>query len=131
MKGIYILKIDLKKDFLIKIGALGKILFKKGTYLYIGSAQNNLEKRISRHFLDPKEKRLHWHIDYLLKNKNTELKKAFYKELDKKHECILAKKLSKDNNSIKKFGCSDCNCKSHLIRTDKINITGFKEFIFS
>ena len=41
--------INVRKDIKERIGALGKINFKKGKYVYVGSAQNNLEKRIARH----------------------------------------------------------------------------------
>jgi len=37
-----------------------------GWYIYVGSAQRGLHARIARH-LRP-EKRLHWHIDYLLQH---------------------------------------------------------------
>jgi Uri superfamily endonuclease len=114
MKGIYFLIINVKKDTLIEIGALGNIKFKKGIYVYVGSAQNNLEKRIKRHL--SKQKKLHWHIDYFLKNNNTEIKKVFYKNKGKKQECKTACFLEKYEEPIKKFGCSDCNCKSHLFR---------------
>jgi len=50
MKGIYILKLNLKKNQEIMIGKLGKIFFEKGSYYYVGSSQNNIEKRIERHF---------------------------------------------------------------------------------
>ena len=66
MKGIYCLIIKLDKDKSIKIGKLNYINFKKGYYCYVGSALNNLKKRIERH--KRKNKKLHWHIDYLLKH---------------------------------------------------------------
>ena len=49
MKGIYILKIRISKNIKENIGKLGIVNFKKGIYYYIGSAQNNLEKRIKQH----------------------------------------------------------------------------------
>ena len=45
MKGIYILLIEIDKNIKIEIGSLGKINFYKRIYSYIGSAQNNLEKK--------------------------------------------------------------------------------------
>ena len=66
MKGCYCLIINLDKNSEIRIGRkLGKIKFKKGTYVYVGSAMNSLESRLKRHLSD--EKKMHWHIDYLLK----------------------------------------------------------------
>jgi len=130
MKGAYCLIIELKKDSSIKIGALGNIKFKKGLYCYVGSALNNLEKRIQRHL--SKKKKLHWHIDYFLMNKNTSIKKVFYKQSNKKEECKIAKFVLKNSiSSITKFGCFDYNCKSHLFiikKSDFLEKT-FKEFI--
>ena len=69
MKECYCLIINLEKNRKIKIGKkLGKIDFEKGFYVYVGSALNSLESRLNRHLSD--EKKLHWHIDYLLKNAN-------------------------------------------------------------
>jgi len=107
------LVIELKKDSLIKIGALGRIKFRKGLYCYVGSALNNLEKRVQRHLSS--NKKLHWHIDYFLLNKNTSIKKIFYKQSNKREECQIARFVLKNSTgSIENFGCSDCKCKSHL-----------------
>ncbi|NLI56472.1 GIY-YIG nuclease family protein [bacterium] len=114
MKGIYILLIKIDKNIEIEIGSLGKINFDKGIYSYIGSAQNNLEKRIQRHKI--KNKKLRWHIDYLLKNKYVKILKIYYKKAGREEECKIAKMLSKTEIPISKFGCSDCDCKSHLFK---------------
>ena len=72
MKGTYCLIINVKKDVKIKIGkVLGEIEFKKGCYLYVGSAMNSLEKRVQRHL--SKDKKKHWHIDYLLLNDSSNI----------------------------------------------------------
>lgn len=103
----------MKKDSKIKIGKkLGQIEFKKGYYIYVGSAMNSLKARINRHLSD--EKKLHWHADYLLKNKNTEIVEVIFNISSKKIECELSKKISEKTASITGFGCSDCECKSHL-----------------
>ena len=47
MKGSYCLIINVEKDTKIKIGKkLGIINFKKGCYVYVGSAMNSLESRV-------------------------------------------------------------------------------------
>ena len=61
MNYFIILKLD--EDCEIEVGRLGKILFKKGYYIYCGSAKRGFSKRIKRHF--SKKKKLWWHIDYL------------------------------------------------------------------
>ncbi|MBQ6099531.1 MAG: GIY-YIG nuclease family protein [Methanobrevibacter sp.] len=110
MKGCYCLIIHLNQANEIKIGKrLGKINFKKGYYVYVGSAMNSLESRLNRHLSD--EKKLHWHIDYLLKKgKITEI---IYNK-NKKVECELSQYLSTQAEGIRDFGCSDCDCESHL-----------------
>jgi len=78
MKGSYILLIKLLKDSEIKVGSLGTISFKKGFYVYVGSAMGGLEQRINRHLR--KNKKTFWHIDYLLNNRGAKIIKVFYKE---------------------------------------------------
>lgn len=73
--------------------------FKKGYYVYIGSAMNNLESRVKRHL--SKSKKLHWHIDYLLKH--SQIVEVIY-NLDKKVECNLSKEISMNREYIKDFG---------------------------
>lgn len=55
MKGIYILLISITRDISVSVGALGNKDFHKGLYAYVGSAQNNLEKRVERHLRRSKE----------------------------------------------------------------------------
>lgn len=82
IKGIYVLFIFVKRDTLIKVGALGKIKFRRGTYAYVGSAQNGLKKRVTRHLR--KKKRKFWHIDYLLEQKDSSIEEIFYQQAPKK-----------------------------------------------
>jgi Uri superfamily endonuclease len=121
MKGIYLLIIDVKKDIKRKIGKLGEVKFEKGEYIYVGSAQNGIEKRIERHL--KKKKKNFWHIDYLLTSGDVSINKIFYKEVNKEEECKTAEELSKTSEPVAKFGCSDCDCKSHLF---KINLSEIK-----
>lgn len=114
MKGCYCLIISLNKTEKMKIGNIYQNLkLKKGYYIYIGSAMNSLIPRITRHLSD--EKKMHWHIDYLLKSKNTNIREVLFNISEKKIECELAQEIAKDGEEIAKFGCSDCNCNSHLI----------------
>ena len=114
MKGCYCLIISMKKSEKLCIGNLHQDYnFKKGWYVYIGSAMNSLIPRIKRHLSD--DKRMHWHIDYLLDGENSEIRDVLFNVSDKKIECDLASIISKDGEGIPKFGCSDCNCNSHLI----------------
>ncbi|MCK4928003.1 MAG: GIY-YIG nuclease family protein [Candidatus Aenigmarchaeota archaeon] len=114
MKGVYVLVVKVDRDTQEKIGALGMIRFRKGTYAYVGSAQNSLEKRIARHLSE--KKNLFWHIDYLLNNKHAKATKVFYRIAEKSEECRIANILKESEDPVPKFGCSDCSCGSHLFR---------------
>ena len=74
---------------------------------------NSLVARINRHLSD--DKKLHWHIDYLLKNESSEIKDVLFNVSDMKIECNLASTIALNGEEVPKFGCSDCNCSSHLI----------------
>ncbi len=107
----YVLEITKSCNSTISIGALGTIDFKKGVYLYVGSAKLNMFKRIQRHLR--RDKRIHWHIDYLLKETDCEVSSIY---LTTGGECETARKLHRINATrpVPGFGCSDCKCISHL-----------------
>ncbi len=114
--GCYIIILYLNDNKKIKIGKLGKINFYKGYYFYVGSAKKNLSKRIERH--KRKRKKFHWHIDYL--RNEAEFINDIIIRTDKDMECRLANKLKAiTDETIKKFGSSDCNCESHLFRMNE------------
>lgn len=117
MKGTYTLLIEIPEGIEIQIGKLGKINFKKGFYAYIGSALNGLEKRIGRHLR--REKKFHWHIDYLLEK--GKILGIIYAETDLRFECNIARNLNKNLEFVKNFGCSDCRCESHLFYHKNFN----------
>ena len=123
--GIYCLFIKLSKDQKIRIGKLGRIFFPKGVYVYTGSAMNGLITRIDRH--KRKQKKLFWHIDYLLKH--AKIFHVISIKTNKRLECALNNMVSKLPNAkpIKGFGCSDCKCESHLFYFPEKN---FKQIIF-
>lgn len=120
-KGTYCLIIDLKNDSDIKVGSLGNINFKKGYYVYVGSALNSLESRLKRHLRD--DKKIFWHVDYLLNDRSADLVDIVYAVDDGKWECSLASQISNTGSEIFRFGCSDCNCSSHLFRFDDLELT--------
>ncbi|KPK97893.1 MAG: hypothetical protein AMJ95_06785 [Omnitrophica WOR_2 bacterium SM23_72] len=113
----YILLIKVFRGFNVLVGRLKDLHFKKGFYFYIGSAQRGLGARIQRHLT--KTKNIFWHIDYLLSSEYAQINEIWINS--KARECLTVKTLTKAGyNFIEKFGCSDCNCKSHLffIRKD-------------
>jgi len=106
------------RDLRIRVGSLGVIEFKKGYYIYVGSGQTNLEKRIQRH--KRKIKKVKWHIDYLTTNSDVKVIEAAAYDLPKKYECMLADMLrSMMFKPIKGFGSTDCKCISHLYEIDR------------
>ena len=110
MKGIYYLIIFLNKSKNIRIGKRKK-LFPKGYYCYVGSALNNLEKRVQRHYST--NKKFHWHIDYFLKY--ARIVNVIIKR-NSKDECGLSRKIESLGGKVilRGFGSSDCKCETHL-----------------
>ena len=110
MRGTYALFVHVPYDLILSIGELGTLSLKAGYYAYIGSALGGLKQRVSRHLRE--EKKLQWHIDYLLtRAKPVDVIVAGSKE---RKECEVAKKLAKELASIRGFGSGDCRCESHL-----------------
>ena len=120
MKGTYILILELEEEKEIRIGALGELPFKKGFYIYVGSAMGEkgsttLENRVRRHLRTSDKKKKHWHIDYLLADKKASIIRVLICPSLIKLECLLANEIKSNAESyIKNFGSSDCNCQSHL-----------------
>ncbi|MBA7498825.1 hypothetical protein ES704_01563 [subsurface metagenome] len=105
--------IYISEDLKVRVGQLGEVSFKKGDYIYIGSAIGCLEVRLRRHL--KKDKKSFWHIDYLLENKKVKILQIW--TIDKKMECQTAEVFCQDPTTeiIKKgFGSSDCKCVTHL-----------------
>ncbi len=110
-RGSYILCGILSKDETVKIRGLGKINFKRGHYLYIGSAMNSLNSRLRRH--TRKDKTLKWHIDYLIPH--LKYLRTIPIRSSESLECILSIELKRISDGyIPDFGSSDCHCGSHL-----------------
>ncbi|MFA4647497.1 DUF123 domain-containing protein [Pyrococcus kukulkanii] len=109
MKGSYILLLYLPQDTKIKTKARTFAL-KKGYYAYVGSAMNSLEKRVRRHF--KKEKKLHWHIDYL--TLKAEPIMAYLIPSNVRLEEELSRKMAKIGGIVRGFGASDLNVPGNL-----------------
>ncbi len=112
LRGAYVLVVEIIKTISVNIGALGLLTFPSGLYAYAGSAQNNLELRVKRH--RSREKRLFWHIDYLLNNDEAKVIRVYSVQGDRTEECKIASTLAENAAPIVGFGSSDCHCKSHL-----------------
>lgn len=108
----YSLYITLTAEWTLTIGRLGRFTFPSGEYVYSGSAKKNILARVNRH-LRP-EKKLRWHIDYLLTAPGVRVNGL---RLSTRDECELVR-LSGGVSPAKGFGASDCRsgCGSHLRR---------------
>ncbi|MGD0916475.1 MAG: DNA/RNA nuclease SfsA [Thermodesulfobacteriota bacterium] len=110
-RGSYLLVLNLKRDRKIDVGKLGQVSFRKGFYIYVGSAMANLSKRMERH--RRVKKRHHWHIDEL--REAAEFCSVLAIRSSDRLECEIAKALSRIAEwSIPGFGSTDCFCDTHL-----------------
>jgi len=94
----------------VSIGRLGEFDFPAGDYVYTGSARRNLEARVARHLR--REKRLRWHIDYLLAAPGVTVSEVRRSDVA---ECAL-NQATVGRAPVPGFGASDCRqgCGSHL-----------------
>ena len=133
LKGTYCLIIHVCSDITVQVGKLGSFDFGKGFYVYVGSALNSLESRLKRHLSN--DKKLFWHVDYLLANLNVELVEIVFAVDDGKWECALASEVGVLGVGVKGFGCSDCKCSSHLFKFNDLDgsvgvcINSFKKLL--
>ncbi len=110
-RGCYIIVLHLPRDRKISVGGLGEVKFRKGYYLYVGSARKDLSKRIERHRRLTKKQ--HWHIDCL--RGQAEFAAAIPIRTSADLECRVADSLGTIADwTVPGFGSSDCSCKTHL-----------------
>ncbi len=122
--GNYILVLELAEDRTIAVGRLGRVFFRKGHYLYVGSARKNLAKRIERHLR--RRKTFFWHVDYLRDQSERCTAIPIRTRQPLEHE--IARALDGIAEwSVPGFGCSDCSCETHLfgIGADPLHLPRF------
>ena len=117
-RGCYTLVISLREKKWIRVGSLGKACFPQGIYLYTGSAMNGLRGRLSHH-LRKRNKKSHWHIDYLLKCLEAHVKGVLTYPAPTRQECRHNQRIATLPGAsviLKGFGASDCSsgCAIHL-----------------
>lgn len=114
-EGSYLLLLHLPRKKKIKMGKLGERVLQGGYYIYIGSAQQNLTRKINGHRREKKNPQEP--IDYLSSHAR------IYRDLPIRTaddlECTLAEEIRKIALEIPSFGSSDCSCSSHLFWTEK------------
>ncbi len=118
MKGSYVLLLRLSEEAEIVVGRLGLFRFAPGLYAYCGSGLAGVDARVARH--KRRDKKLHWHIDYLLQR--VDLVGVWVFRSEQRLECRLASVLASLPDAsipVPGFGSSDCHCPSHLITLPK------------
>ncbi|MEJ2636821.1 MAG: GIY-YIG nuclease family protein [Calditrichia bacterium] len=116
-KGCYQLFLRLNREAILSVGRFGAREFAAGDYIYTGSHQRSLLKRIQRHLR--RDKNIHWHIDYLTANPIFEIRRVLLFP-GSHEECRLhqaVRKFTGGKEPIPGFGNGDCrnHCRSHLI----------------
>lgn len=119
-KGTYLLGLSLEKDITLAVGRLGCFFFPAGYYVYAGSARGpgGLSARLARH--RRQEKRLYWHVDYVLSHAC--LVEVWTVTSELRLECVWAQAVSKIGDArivVPRFGASDCRCPAHLVYFSK------------
>ena len=99
----------------LPVGALGDRVLPEGWHVYIGSALGpgglaRVERHIRLYHLKDRPPR--WHIDYLLLHPLCRLEAVARVPSPIRAECGLAARLP--GRPVPGFGCSDCDCSSHL-----------------
>lgn len=117
-RGTYVLILRNPARNAIQVGRLGKQEFKRGWYLYAGSAfgPGGLSARVGRHLR--RDKSCRWHIDYL--TIRLSIHRVWLSTVPEKQECAWAGLLARMGGriAVQGFGASDCACDGHLIRFD-------------
>jgi Uri superfamily endonuclease len=114
--GVYQLWIALSRGVRVRVGSLGVIRFARGTYIYTGRAARGLRARVLRHVRGAQ--RLHWHIDYLLAQRNARVERVMLASTDPEDECRVNCDAANGWVAVPDFGASDCRngCPAHLWR---------------
>jgi Uri superfamily endonuclease len=117
--GSYVLVLRSRTSSNTQIGRWGRLDIQPGYYIYVGSAfgPGGVLARVSRHCRENKSKR--WHIDYLREWVSPFSVWCSYDSVHLEHRWAQALAKLPELTSIKGFGCSDCNCESHLFFTTR------------
>lgn len=116
--GVYQLRLSIKDDLDLQVGALGIVHLPAGEYFYTGRATGNLSQRLARH--RQPDKSPHWHIDYLTIHPKINISAFKIMSSDPSTECQWNQTLLRQNNAnvpVPGFGAGDCQngCPAHLI----------------
>ncbi|WP_018954792.1 GIY-YIG nuclease family protein [Thioalkalivibrio sulfidiphilus] len=104
----------------VRVGQLGEFAFAPGYYVYTGSARRGMKARLKRHLA--RDKRLRWHIDYLLANPHVTVVDV---QILDQPECEVNQYIT-GTIPVPGFGASDCTagCGAHLFEVRSVNWEG-------
>ena len=108
--GAYGLLCEIDHDIIVPTGRLGSLKHSAGWYTYIGSAVGEISGHVGRHLRA--DKRLHWHIDWLLPHEEVEA--VVIAETSQRVECDLACFMVEGFEVIPRLGSSDCRRRGYL-----------------
>jgi Uri superfamily endonuclease len=112
--GTYTLVVEVREATTTTVGALGQVHLAPGWYAYTGSALGaGGFERVRRHreLAAGERDTRHWHVDYLLGAAESRVD-CVVRSAGLDAECLVARAV--DGDPVPGFGCSDCDCDSHL-----------------
>ncbi len=115
-KGTYLLFLKVEKDTVVKSKSK-EWYIEAGLYVYVGSALNNLEKRIERHLR--KEKKKHWHIDFLVEK--AQVIKVLKIISEERLEERISKYFCQLYQVVSKFGSTDLKTCGNLFKIEDLD----------
>ena len=110
--------IFLRRSETLRVGSLGVVTLRRGYFIYTGSAAGKLRSRLRRHLA--REKKLRWHIDFLLASPHAVIKNIVLYPARADAECRQNQRIKNLPGAllpVPRFGASDCRagCGSHLV----------------
>ena len=113
--GTYALVCRSPHETEIRVGRLGVVPFRRGFYVYVGSAfgPGGVRARVARHVTHPLNR--HWHVDYLWPALGIE--EIWYSQDPRPREHAWARVLChgmRCSMPFPQFGSTDCECEAHL-----------------
>jgi sugar fermentation stimulation protein A len=110
--GSYLIVLHSVQERKVEVGSLGRIIFRKGYYVYVGSGLQGLEARAARHGRTRKKK--FWHIDHVSPSFLRPVKTYLIRRPDR-IESDLAERISLfASGETEGFGATDSGDRSHL-----------------
>ena len=123
------LLIDVARARTLRVGRLGDMPLRPGTYAYVGSAfgSGGVRARVERHHRGTTAP--HWHIDYL--RPMGRLRRVWHTYDAVRRECAWAealRSLPEARTPLAGFGASDCDCVAHLMHWSTVPaLAAFRE----